>query len=407
MPINSRGIVMRLLLLAGLLICSFHLNQYQNVKTTETNSYRKIASSYSASLCNLFKDADNTEKFNSAIAGSLNYLFLTYEGNLNRHVIGARLNQCVPSSNSKGLVVAFQGTGAFNPTAFHLMKSLANCDNYRSLNQNIRRNTYVKILRTLRTRGQEFSKWSGIEAGALSVLLEDQRYDRLIDQVQFATFASEEAEILAGPERLTSEWLSNFSQNFIRNTNFQTHGVNFAMTCVTNYLNLARANGMGPKLFIIGHSSGSRSIVKFLERFKDLYPLEADVVFTIDPVIEAQDAMEEVFSQLHGSIINDIANFVTFDAVPSDSRQPNVWTRNHPSKLYKTSNAKKWLSFFQNVDTRGFDAPIRFGIHGSPIRGADFNTHIREGLGDKAHGKITTHPRVLESFKEEFFHLMD
>ena len=75
-----------------------------------------------------------------------------------------------------------------------------------------------------------------------------------------------------------------------------------------------------------------------------------------------------------------------------------------PDVLYKTSNTKRWINFYQKEDKQGIGSG--FGIYGSPIMGADSNTYIK-GAGKKGHGEICKKYKVNNKIKEEILKLFE
>ena len=133
-------------LLVILILFSFSLNQYLQIRSKD-KVLRTPATTRISPVCDIFKTVDNREKFLAALENGVNHLIQMAPLTLNRHLVGRSLNECTPNSNSKGLVIAFQGTGAFNPYAFHMLSSLINCSAYRDLSRNIKYNTYVNLLK--------------------------------------------------------------------------------------------------------------------------------------------------------------------------------------------------------------------------------------------------------------------
>lgn len=82
-------------------------------------------------------------------------------------------------------------------------------------------------------------------------------------------------------------------------------------------------------------------------------------------------------------------------------------SREQADSLYRVSNAPRWINFLQRTDTEGLKMEPRFGIHGSPVRGAE-NVELYGGphLGAAGHGEITYHPDVLARFEQELERLL-
>ena len=82
-----------------------------------------------------------------------------------------------------------------------------------------------------------------------------------------------------------------------------------------------------------------------------------------------------------------------------------VWSRQQKESLYKTSNTIQHVNFYQKVDQLGLKTQPQFGIHGSPIHGADLNRDLTLKLGKDGHGAITYHTDLLEQFRQELLDL--
>lgn len=161
--------------------------------------------------------------------------------------------------------------------------------------------------------------------------------------------------------------------------------------------------GKTAKIILMSHSSGGRSVVKFLEKMKAVENFKADLVLTIDPVKEAQHAISEVIPQLSHRYLEQGAGWILDIDVPE--REAAVWSRKQPKVLYKTSNAKRWINFYQHVDTEGLKGPVKFGIKGSPVHKADRNIYIESGLGSSAHGEIGYHSKLKDIVEDEILGL--
>jgi len=169
----------------------------------------------------------------------------------------------------------------------------------------------------------------------------------------------------------------------------------------------------GLRLVVLTHSSGGRTAVKLLEEFKRVKDprtgklgIHVDLVFTIDPVREAHEALAELVPQ----IIGQGTKFNLRDKLHLGPLMkklgvdppvlPRVWSRSQPESLYKPGNAVRWVSVYQRKDTLGLKIPPHHGIQGSPIARVDFEEEIKS-LGEDGHGAIGYHSRTLEIFRTE------
>tara|TARA_R110000868_G_scaffold159516_1_gene388387 strand:+ start:4411 stop:5586 length:1176 start_codon:yes stop_codon:yes gene_type:complete len=305
---------------------------------------------------------------------------------LNRHVVGQKLNNCEASATQKALVINFEGTGSFSPRTTHLMKQFSDCVGDGDLGKNFH---YHAMQAIKKTYGDD-EKWSALSAGPLNQLASAGKTKAL----NWVSFASEETEILGDPGSLSSYTPTG--------STIYPRGVVLALSCLKAYRDSAKQKGITPKIIVQSHSSGARSAVKFLEVLKAYTPPQSvDLMLTIDPVKEAHLAVDEVLAQIAGNANRAVYNSLPFvDDV--EIKPPNVWTRRQPNTLYKPSNTSRAVNVYQNVDTEGLKSSIKFGIHGSPIHNADINLFIKDGLGGDAHGEITRHDKTKELIKKEY-----
>lgn len=317
----------------------------------------------------------------------------------NRHVFNQRLNNCSPRENSKALVIAFEGTGAYEPLIPAIMNDVNKCLSRKSPIE-------VKkfVLRTIKNIIDENQsheqKWSGLMSGPLSEIVKMNGGEN----IDWYSFPSEEVEQLAGLEMISQTSLSQLVEDIQHSVNSNPKGIQNARICIRKYLLKSITLGVQPKIVLMSHSSGGRSLVKFAEHIRKNLNIEVDLAFSIDPVIEAHHAIEEVVPQKIGEPLRYLRWRFTGGPYPYSA----VWSRDHRSKLYMPSNVKKHLSFYQNKDRLGLklggDA-MRFGIHGSRMYDAD-NTYIK-GLGIDAHGAICYNKQVLSKFNNEIISILD
>ena len=334
----------------------------------------------------------------------LNYLYKNNKknDNKNRHRANRNLNDCRPNKESKVLIIAFEGTGSYDPLVPPTMASFNKCF-AEKLNPKLRKSVY-SMTREIHAKeiGRD-AKWSGLQDGIMTELFEIKNSKN----VDWYSFPSEEVEQLAGLEQLKNFSLPQLYRSIKDSVNSNPQGIKNARDCIKQYLSLSQ-KGKEPKIVLVSHSSGGRSVVKFAEHLKkDLPKINLELAFTIDPVIEAHHAIEEVLPQKIGEPIR-YAKWKLFSGKGADYPYSAVWHRDHPSKLYSPSNIEKHINFYQLNDRLGLkmggDA-LRFGIQGSNVKGADKNILIRH-LGSGAHGDITYQSKVLKMFHDEMDKLL-
>lgn len=308
-----------------------------------------------------------------------------------RHETTRLINDCKPTITSRALIIAFEGTGAYEPILPAVMNKL---------NKTLTRNKFDKlnerVLPSVRKELKKYYsrelKWTGLMSGPMSELfsLKNGQY------VDWYSFPSEEVEQLAGLEEIPRTSLRQLYNNIVDSVDSNPKGIQNAVSCIAKYIKKAKQIEIYPKIILISHSSGGRSLVKFAEKIKRM-KLDVDLAFSIDPVIEAHHAIEEVIPQK----IGEPARYLRWRFTGGPYPYSAVWHRDHRSKLYAPNNVENYISFFQNTDRLGLkmggDA-LRFGIHGSNIYGAD-NTHIK-GLGHDAHGAICYNEKVIQNFRK-------
>jgi hypothetical protein len=323
---------------------------------------------------------------------------LTHYTSNSRHELNKKLNDCRPTKKSKALIIAFEGTGAYQPKVPALQRIALKClagKIDKSLLKKINSQTHTSIAKEERIDKSKL-KWSGLDTGIFESLFSMSK-SREID---WYSFPSEESEALSDLEALKKYSFKQLLRDVTNSVNNSPLGIRNAVTCAINYTLVANYLGIKPKILVVTHSSGARSSVKFAEKIKS-YKMKIDLVFTIDPVIEAHETLKEVLPQK----IGEPARWAEYEWDRYWGRNPDypysrVWTRSHTNKLYKSSNIKELHSFYQQSDDLGLkiggDA-LRFGIYGSKMNGADSNTLIK-GLSNSGHGEIAYNKTVLDTF---------
>ncbi len=321
----------------------------------------------------------------------------------NRHEVGTRLNDCSPEKDSKSLVISFAGTGAYNPRAEHLSTFALGClGNGKKLNSSLVDNYYSEVKNALHDKGKHVDQWSAILTGIIPRFLDDPKLSKDADKFDFASFPSEESEVIAEPGTNWSvDKVLSIKDEVSRSVNGTPRGISNAKACLDKYMKKAKELGIKPKVVVLSHSSGGRSAVKFHELVKNSGH-KTDLVFSIDPVIEAHHAIGELAEQIPG--------YLAAKANPFKKEEPHiptVYPRDHGAKLYKPTNADKWYSVHQNMDTKGLGfGPIPQGICGSVIKGADYNLYINDFQKDgsgviPAHGGIGYHQKTKDLFLQQ------
>ncbi|MBF2053982.1 MAG: hypothetical protein IGS03_11040 [Candidatus Sericytochromatia bacterium] len=333
----------------------------------------------------------------------------------NRHQLNARL-QADAGAGAKGarphyngadiIVIAFEGTGAFEPRQAPVMQATVEILRQQGLGLSGTASALNYLVdQALDSKTGQTGKWSGLAAGPLESLLND---DALAAQTQWFSFASEEFEVLAGdnpteqlaPRQLLAEIQGSLSG--------QTPGISQALKAVQALREQAQAQGKTPRFVIVSHSSGGRSAVKFMEQAKALPAINGQafnspLLFSIDPVREAHEALGEALSDVYLRAgtqhnLNRLRGLLGW--APAPVKHPAVQSQPQPESLYKPGNAQKAINFYQRQDREGLkmDA-VRFGIHGSPLARGE-NIEIK-GVGSAGHGEIAYQQQVTNRFLAE------
>lgn len=326
----------------------------------------------------------------------------------NRHELTRNLNYCSPQEDSKVLILAFEGTGAFEPRIPALLNSFLKCA-HNKLNPKIKNNFYdnsnsllYSYSHLLDSREQ---KWSGLDIGILSQLFKIENAHK----VDWFSFPSEESEALSDVKSFKNYSFKQLINDIRNSVSLKPSGMVSAKICLENYLNESIKMNIKPRVVLVSHSSGARSLIKFAEQMKT-ENIDFDLAITIDPVKEAHDALMEVFPQKIGEPARwSMYKWRRFWGENPIYPYSRVWSRFDHKRLYKPSNVKKLLSFYQLDDTLGLKLggdPLRFGIQGSQVAGADKNTRVYN-QGDSGHGVINYDPVVLKSFTREISRLLN
>lgn len=313
-----------------------------------------------------------------------------------RHKATERLNPCLPSKNSKALVIAFEGTGAYEPLVPATMARFNKCFGGK-VDKKIAKKIYSKTREVFKESTGKESKWSGLESGLMTEMISLKNGKN----VDWYSFPSEEVEQLAGLDKLKDTSISQLVSDVKDSVASNPKGIQNARSCIKKYIKEAKAQGISPKIVVTSHSSGARSLVKFVEHMKKDVGVDIDLAFSIDPVKEAHHAVEEVLPQKLGEPLR-YAKWKLMGGKGDEYPFSAVWSHGQPASLYKATNVKEHINFYQSEDREGLQIggdAMKFGIHGSPVAGAD--NHYMTGLGTSAHQGITYEHKVVDKFKDK------
>lgn len=331
----------------------------------------------------------------------------------NRHELRARVHsqdladevvreeKSVHYDGSDVVVIAFEGTATFHPRKASVVQGAAAHLREQGLRVDGSQGSLsATVDRALAgVEGRE-PRWSGLSYGPLESLVE---HPALGEKTQWLSYPSEELEVLSSPEAYQSTgWghiLRDAKDSFIG----ELDGVDGAFKAVREIQEQAAEQGKEPRFVLLSHSSGGRSLVKFLEKAKairgqDGEPLRFSSAVTIDPVREAHEALfEGTGSYLAQGAERGLNRALSAVGLPEMKPEPAlVKHRLQPESLYAPSNVESFLNFFQRQDTEGIKFGPQVGIHGSPVVGA--TNYEVEDVGTGGHGEIAINEAVQALF---------
>ena len=302
------------------------------------------------------------------------------------------------------VVIAFEGTGGYHPRKAHLAQAAAARLREHGLRVDGSNGSLTAaVSRALdRVEGRD-TGWSGLSRGPLESLL---RESELASRTQWFSFASEEVEALSGMDAFMSAGWPEILQDSVGIYTGETPGIENALRALKEIQRQATELGKQPKFLLVSHSSGGRSMVKFLERAKSIKdetgrPLVFRSALMVDPVREAHEAFFEGGRELllrgteHN--LNRVRGLLNLE--PHQVGHPLIRHRSQPESLYRPSNVERLVNFFQRQDTEGLKLRPEVGIQGSPVMGAE-NYEITD-VGTGGHGEIAIHPEIRQAFIDQ------
>ncbi|MCO4782329.1 MAG: hypothetical protein KC646_08375 [Candidatus Cloacimonetes bacterium] len=325
-----------------------------------------------------------------------------------RHILTAKLNSCIPSKKDSALIIAFEGTGAYEPYIPALMER-ARIQLRDKVSAGVFSDTLDHAITVFKGQTGKDPKWSGLQNGVMEALYEDPN---LLDgNFNWYSYPSEEAEVLAGLDGISGKNILRLARDMGNSIASFPLGIQGAISCTKKFISRAKSLEYYPTVIVVTHSSGGRSSVKFAEHLKKQKyisldgktktGINIDLVMTIDPVKEAHEALKEAALQISGHATKNAVNFFLPKGSEIDNPDARVWSRHQPSSLYNPSNVDRFVSVYQTEDELGLKVGLKFGIWGSPIADVDEEIKIKSGLGESGHGEIAYHEKTINLFKKE------
>lgn len=337
-----------------------------------------------------------------------------------RHKLNALLQSQAVKDSTNGeyshydgspvVVIAFEGTGAFEPRRAPAMQALGRQLQSEGFDtKGADYNPTDLVDEALEKKKGSDSNWSGLSHGPLYEVAADPKLNQ---NVQWLSFPSEETELLKDIDVLKNLDPGQLYRDVKLSRQGSSQGIESALEKIRNISLEAKKQGKNPRFVVMAHSSGGRSAVKFLDELSqrtnpvDGKPYSIPLVATIDPVREAHEALVEGAREL----VNKSTEYKRNELLERVGLKgpkvypPVVGSRAQPKTLYATSNVGEWLNFYQREDLQGLQVEPYVGLHGSPVAGAQ-NEEIT-GLGDKGHGGICYNPQVNEPIKKRLLQLV-
>jgi hypothetical protein len=320
-----------------------------------------------------------------------------------------RESETVYYNGADVVVIAFEGTAGFHARKAPAIQAAAAKLREQGLRVDGSQGSLSSMVSdALLNREGRDPGWSGLSRGPLEGLVRTPEWS---ERVQWLSFPSEEIEILSSFEAFQNPKVCDIVTESYSSYVGETPGIEGALKALREVLAQAGQQGKNPKFVLLSHSSGGRSLVKFLEKAKAITdgqgePLIFSSAITIDPVREAHEAFLEGSGELINKGTEHNLNRLRRSINLSEKEvwPPLVRHRPQPESLYAPSNADKFLNFYQKQDTEGLKIRPLVGIQGSPVEGA-VNQEIFD-VGSGGHGEIAVHPKVREAFLQEIASLL-
>ncbi len=385
---------------------------YQSAKNVEPDTFKPVQSTQRTFLPAGLRQARATE-IQAAIKSALSdsYRRVPSQPNESRHDLSRRLyaSAHLILKHPKIVIMAFEGTGSFEPRMALVMQDAAHRLRQQGLMvQGQELSLQYSAFKSLAQVSVSEPNWSALATGPLEALLRDPE---LQTQTIWLSFPSEEFEWLSRLTRFEQVSLPQLAGFLTGQTARATAGIDRALESLKTLLSQFPEPSL-PQLVVVSHSSGTRAAIKFIERAHQLKGKhgkrpEFSLVISSDPVCEADQVMGEAFSEILNYQLKmrfnrlqgwlDLLPFVALK--PKPVPLPVVQHRLQPNCLYVPDQVKRFISFYQQKDTLGLRLAPQFGIHGSPVAGA-MNQEIKQ-VGPAGHGEIAFHPTVTTRFTQE------
>lgn len=340
----------------------------------------------------------------AAVANAINRNFQQFPplAGESRHDLNRRLQ--ADYHGAELVVFAFEGTAEYEPRMNVVMQQAAKALRTQGLStQGSEMTLQYATYKGLSQAMGHNPNWSGLLTGPLESLLQDPELEA---KTQWFSFPSEEYEALSRITTLQAIPLQQIFSLILAASH--TPGIDQALATLRKVQTQARSQGKAIQMVIVTHSSGIRSALKFIELADQHVPL----LVSIDPVPEAQLALGEVYRQVQRHMTEQALNQVIswLDVLPLTDlprlqlHPPLLRQGLLPDSLVKPAHVSSLINFYQQQDTQGLRMQPQFGIHGSPIAGADnYKIHT---VGTRGHSEISYAPEVCRAFVDQLKQLV-
>ena len=185
-----------------------------------------------------------------------------------RHELNQRLQNKTAAGQGPGnnvfydgsdvVVIAFEGTGAFETRRPHVMQEAAEILKEQGLSSQ-GRDLYDMSTTGLKPHlGSRDPNWSGLGLGPMTALLNDPEQQ---NKTQWLSFPSEEIELLAHPKAYKATSFDDIVQEMTGSYVGHTPGIQNALSAMQDIQMQARAQGKNPKFVVVSHSSGRVAVL--------------------------------------------------------------------------------------------------------------------------------------------------
>ncbi len=303
---------------------------------------------------------------------------------------------------SKNLTIIFEGTGQYSPILEKNIKVLQSSLGINPSQEEIQKATN-KAQKISNDNGyfaghNDIPTWSGTIRGPIAKgLYAKKKNSNNLRGGQWLYLPSENSDFTGMGQNLVSG-----NDMVLRKEAFSR-----GFECLKKYLK----KYPDTNLSIVGHSSGVKAAIDFTDRLKENGINAKPDILGIDPVNDMiKGGIEGAIS---GSIVSliglgeDLEAACTPGSAPYEREKYNgAIMSEEKDALTKPKNSGIFKAFYQTQDREGLGVQgfLKFGIHGSPIKGGDNKKLSFSNSLNQHHGAITQEEPVLDAFRHVVSH---